>query len=110
MADGRAAGNAWRLVSQYRGAGSVKLIGQRSKTPPVMYFYGASVDIWLPDNLLGPHRTERNPFPYMRDQPLIQASFLTGGITAIAVCRGKWHSRTHQCPGQTQKGTKGSVN
>ena len=54
MAAGRAAGNAWRLVSQYRGAGSVKLIGQRSKTPPVMYFYGASVDTWLPDNLLGP--------------------------------------------------------
>ncbi len=49
-----AAGAARRLVSRYRGAGSVKLIGQRSKTPPVMYFYGASVDTWLPDNLLGP--------------------------------------------------------
>ena len=80
MAAGRAAGNAWRLVSQYRGAGSVKLIGQRSKTPPVMYFYGASVDTWLPDNLLAPHRTERNPFPYTCGLSVIQTEFRTWGI------------------------------
>lgn len=42
MAAGRAAGAAWQLISRYRGAGSVKLIGQRSKTAPVW----TPVDVW----------------------------------------------------------------
>ncbi len=49
MAAGRAAGAAWRLVSQCRGADSVKLIGPRARTPPVtkqlVEMHGGSLDL-----------------------------------------------------------------